>query len=194
MARPREFSKDEALEKAMQEFWAKGYRATSLSDLTRAMGLSKSSFYDAFGSKRALFLSAIDHYNHTVGAAGTAALIAEAGGGRAGIAAVFEHHLADMVDAGERRGCFVNNSAIEMAPSDDQAAALVSAGLANLEEAFHGAVTEGQARGEIASEREPRALARYLASSLNGLVVLAKARPERTALDEVVSLVLETLG
>ncbi len=194
MARPREFSKDEALEKAMQEFWAKGYRATSLNDLTRAMGLSKSSFYDAFGSKRALFLSAIDHYNRTVTAGSTAALIAEAGGGRAGITAVFERHLAEMVDAGERRGCFVNNCAIEMAPNDDQAAALVGAGFADLEEAFHGAVTEGQARGEIAPERDPRALARYLASSLNGLVVLAKARPERTALDEVVSLVLENLG
>ena len=194
MARPREFSKNEALEKAMQVFWAKGYRATSLSDLIHAMGLSKSSFYDAFGSKRALFLSAIDHYNHTVAAGSIAALIAEAGGGRAGIAAVFERYLADMVDAGERRGCFVNNSAIEMAPSDDQAAALVGAGLANLEEAFHGAVTKGQARGEIAPEREPRALARYLASSLNGLLVLAKVRPERTTLDEVVSLVLETLG
>ncbi len=194
MARPREFSKHEALEKAMQVFWAKGYRATSLSDLIHAMGLSKSSFYDTFGSKRALFLSAIDLYNHTIAAGSIAALITAAGGGRAGIAAVFERYLADMVDAGERRGCFVNNSAIEMAPSDDQAAALVGAGLANLEEAFHSAVTEAQARGEIAPEREPRALARYLAANLNGLLVLAKARPERSALDEVVSLVLETLG
>ncbi len=50
MARPREFNAEDVLEKAMQLFWAKGYEATSLSELTAAMGLSKSSLFDTFGS------------------------------------------------------------------------------------------------------------------------------------------------
>ena len=66
MGRPREFNTEEALEKAMKVFWAQGYEAASLHDLTRAMAISKSSFYDTFGSKHDLFISAIKHYNKTV--------------------------------------------------------------------------------------------------------------------------------
>jgi len=66
MARPREFDANDALEQAMQVFWDQGYQSTSLNALTRAMGISKSSFYEAFGSKHELYLSALEHYNATV--------------------------------------------------------------------------------------------------------------------------------
>ena len=66
MARPREFDADVALEQAMQVFWDMGYQSASLSSLTRAMGISKSSFYEAFGSKHELYLSALEYYNATV--------------------------------------------------------------------------------------------------------------------------------
>ncbi|HEX9701827.1 MAG TPA: TetR/AcrR family transcriptional regulator, partial [Rhodospirillales bacterium] len=66
MPRPREFETSEALNQAMQVFWTKGYEATSLADLIGAMNLSKSSFYDTFGSKHEVFLAAIEHYKQTV--------------------------------------------------------------------------------------------------------------------------------
>jgi TetR/AcrR family transcriptional repressor of nem operon len=193
MARPREFNAEDALEKAMQLFWAKGYEATSLADLTSAMGLSKSSLYDTFGCKHELFLSAMDRYNETVAVTHIAGLIDGAKDRRAGIAAVFCCLLDDMLGAGEKRGCFVNNSAVELAPHDAAVAARAAAGLAHVEEAFYRAVRQGQEAGDIARHRDARALARYLAASLNGLIVLAKTSPERAALEEVVGIVLAAL-
>ena len=60
MARPREFDADTALERAMAMFWSKGYEATSLDDLCEVTGLSRSSLYATFGSKRDLLLRSVD--------------------------------------------------------------------------------------------------------------------------------------
>ena len=62
MPRPKEFIPDDAIEKAMQVFWHKGYEATSMEDLLSAMDLNRGSLYDTFGDKRQLFLKVIDRY------------------------------------------------------------------------------------------------------------------------------------
>ncbi len=193
MARPREFNTTEALERAMQRFWAKGYRGTSLDDLTRAMGLSKSSLYETFGSKHELFLSAIDHYSETVAARRPAALMAGAAAPKAGIAAIFDYFIDDLLGQGETCGCFAHNCAVEVALHDTAAATRAAACLAHLEEAFHEALRSAQAAGEIPAQRDARALARYLTSSLHGLMVVAKANPHRAALEDVVGTVLSVL-
>jgi TetR/AcrR family transcriptional repressor of nem operon len=169
MARRREFDTEEALEQALQVFWTKGYEAASLCDLIEAMGISKSSFYDAFGSKHELFLTVLDRYNDKVAGCQAEQLIEAAGSAKAGIAAVFENLIARMVDGGDRRGCFLNNCAVEIAPHDPAAAAKVSVGL-------------GRA-----------ALARYLTGALNGLMVLAKGGRDRLALKEVAGIALAAL-
>jgi len=62
MGRPRSFDIDGALGRALQVFWRKGYEGTSLSDLTRAVGVNRPSLYAAFGDKEALFRKALDRY------------------------------------------------------------------------------------------------------------------------------------
>ena len=63
--RPRAFDRAAALEKAMLLFWRKGYEATSISDLTEAMGIGSPSLYAAFGPKEALYAEALRHYRET---------------------------------------------------------------------------------------------------------------------------------
>ena len=65
MARPREFDRDEALERATGVFWAKGYAPTSTDDLLTAMGIGRQSLYNAFQDKRALYLEALERYQRT---------------------------------------------------------------------------------------------------------------------------------
>ena len=63
MARPRAFEPDAAIDRALDVFWSKGYEATSLDDLCSATGLSRSSFYGTFGSKKNMLLKAVTRYS-----------------------------------------------------------------------------------------------------------------------------------
>ena len=72
--RPRSFDRDAALERAMEVFWRQGYEATSINDLTAAMGINPPSLYAAFGDKERLFLEAVERYRCGHAAAGDAVL------------------------------------------------------------------------------------------------------------------------
>ena len=193
MARPREFNIDHALDQALQVFWSKGYETSSLRDLLGAMGISRSSFYDTFGSKHELFLTVIDRYNSTVAACGLEAMIHDAPSPKAGIHNLFQGIIETMVQTGEKRGCFLNNCAVEVACHDDQAAGRISHGIAKAEETFYCAIRRGQKLGEIGAGKEPRPLARYLTGMLNGLLVMGKAKPDRRTLQDVVRVALAAL-
>jgi TetR/AcrR family transcriptional repressor of nem operon len=193
MARPREFNVDHALDQALQVFWSKGYETASLRDLIGAMGISKSSFYDTFGSKHELFLTVIDRYNSTVAACGLEAMIQESPSPKAGIGNLFQGIIETMTRGGEKRGCFLNNCAVEVACSDPQAADRVASGLARTEETFYCAIRRGQKLGEIGADKEPRALARYLTGMLNGLLVMGKANPDRKTLQDVARVAMTAL-
>ena len=60
--RTRQFDADEALDRALEVFWARGYEGATLPELTKAMGINRPSLYAAFGNKEELFRKALDHY------------------------------------------------------------------------------------------------------------------------------------
>src|SRR5919205_1081784 len=62
VGRPPAFNREQALERALDVFWRKGYEAASISDLTAAMGINPPSLYAAFGNKEELFRKALDRY------------------------------------------------------------------------------------------------------------------------------------
>ncbi len=193
MGRPREFNAEEALEQAMGVFWVKGYEATSLQDLIGAMEISKSSFYETFGSKHELFLAAIEHYmdtrtEHVVN------LLDGEPSGKTAVEKIFRVIMESEMASGEVRGCFLCNCAIEISQRDPAAAEYVTRGMERIEEAFFRAVRRGQESGEIPVERDPRALARFLVSSENGLIVMAKANRGGDVMADVARTVLAALG
>ena len=192
MARPREFDTTEALNEAMQVFWTKGFEATSLNDLIGAMKLSKSSFYDTFGSKHEVFLAAIEHYKKTMTAQVSAVSELDALA-RKLIGSLFERAVERMTEEGGRRGCFLNNCAVEVALHDPAAAKLIGGGFGIMEDTFFALVQRGQTEGEIDTDKDPRALARYLTSSLNGIMVMGKANPDREALSDIARIALTAL-
>ncbi|HSF07501.1 MAG TPA: TetR/AcrR family transcriptional regulator [Methylomirabilota bacterium] len=192
MGRPREFKDDVVLDRAMRVFWTRGYEATSVQHLVTRMGIQRGSLYGAFGDKRGLFVAAIDRYDRVVTAKLLAALEAEASG-KAAIRRFFRLKVELALAPGRPRGCLVTNSATELAAHDRRTASKVGSVLAKIEAGFHRAVVRAQKAGEIDRARSPRALARFLTSSAQGLSVMAKTFPERAVLEDIVKEILAVL-
>jgi TetR/AcrR family transcriptional repressor of nem operon len=192
VARPREFDADAALERAMQAFWAKGYKATSLDDLCAATGLSRSSLYAAFGGKRALLHRSLNRYGEQ-GATRIAAALARPGPVREAVAAFVGDLIDRIVEGPGRRGCFIGNCAAELAHGDRATAVRVRRSLERIEGLFRDALARGQARGEIAASADVGSLARYLVAGIQGLRLVGKARPDRAALESIASVMLQCL-
>jgi TetR/AcrR family transcriptional repressor of nem operon len=190
--RPRTFDETEALERAMQLFWSRGYSATGLSELLSEMGISRQSLYDTFGNKRSLFLRTIEHYRTTQLATGLALLERE-GSPRKNIEAVVAFFEALAGD--ERgRGCFVANALVEVAPHDPELARVLEETLDLLQDGLRAAVERAQEQGEIPAGRSAAALARALTNAMIGMAVTGKLRPGREALRDIQAGTLAMLG
>jgi TetR/AcrR family transcriptional repressor of nem operon len=174
MPRLKEFIPDDALEKAMQVFWHKGYEATSMEDLLEAMDLNRGSLYDTFGDKRQLFLKVMDRYCTTfVGP--KFSLLEQPGPAlptlRRFIDGMIEGGLADP----QRRGCLIANTAMELSPHEKEIADKVSRALQMAEDTFFKVLARAKQQGELKNGKDPRALARFLMTMLQGNVVMIKA-------------------
>ena len=185
MPRPREFDETAALEAAMQCFWQRGYEATSLRDLTASMGLTAPSLYNAFGDKQKLFSRALERYlDHTTrdrlcrleqSLAPKAAL-------HRFFAEIIEHSISDR----QRKGCFLVNSALEVAPHDAACRAVIAAQFAAIEGFFRKCILAGQADESVSTDINAGETARLLLGVLLGIRVLARTKPKRAMLEGVV--------
>lgn len=193
MARPKEFDPDEALDRAMELFWSKGYEATSIQDLVEALGINRSSLYGTFGDKHALYLAAIDRYCEDVVAPAVAELD-QAPSPLAAIRHLFLSLPARATRRRERRGCLLCNAAVERAPFDAAVQAEVMGGLGRLGTALRRALLRARAADEIAPSINSSALADYLLSSYVGLTVIAKAGRKPAQLRRTAELVLAALA
>lgn len=189
MARPREFDPKEALDHGMHLLWRRGYDATSLEELLKTMHLSKSSFYETFGTKHDFLLAALTRYVDVVLGQLTESL--QNGSAIDAISRCF--HAMLPTDGESARGCFVQNCAIELAQRDPQTRDKVRDAWKRLEAGFYRALLRGQQSGELDRQRDPHAVARFLLSSLNGIQVLARAGVSRKHLDQVVQMTLQVL-
>jgi TetR/AcrR family transcriptional repressor of nem operon len=192
MARPREFDANDTLERAMQAFWAKGFKATSIDDLCAATGLSRSSLYAAFGGKRALLHRSLDRYEEH-GVARIAAALARPVPIREAVAGFVNGLIERIVSGSGRTGCFIGNCAAELARQDRATAARVRRSLERIETVFRDALVRAQARGEMAKSADIGAIARFLVAGIQGLRLVGKANPDRAALEDIKAVMLRCL-
>lgn len=191
MARPRQFDQALVLEAAVQCFWDRGYEATSVQDLVRASGVTAASLYNAFGDKQAIFRAALEHYVDT--RLGERMRRCDALPPEQAIRGFFEEVVRASSNDRARKGCMLVNTALELAPHDAELRARVAAVLKRLERFFLRHVEAGQAAGSFTRALPARVLAGHLVGVLMGLRVLARVRPRRAVLDDVVGPALSLL-
>ncbi|WP_322014639.1 TetR/AcrR family transcriptional regulator [Paraburkholderia sp. J12] len=178
MARPREFDEDTVLDAAVYRFWRYGYEATSVRELAQDMGITSASLYNAFGDKRSLFERALAHYVET--SFGDRVSRFELNlSPREAIRAFFEEIIDCSIRDGDRKGCLLVNSALEVAPHDAAFQTLIAGVLVKVEAFFRRCLIAGQRTGEISTAQSADDLARLLLGVHLGLRVLARSRPER---------------
>lgn len=193
MVRLREFDEEKALDAAMQLFWEKGYEATSLSDLTAKMGISRPSLYAAYGDKKELFESALRKYARSH-AAYVRARLQSSSSVKESFRSYFDGVVEEAYEGGKNRGCFCINTMVELAPHEEIFAILTREHQMYLSVLFQETIERGKQTGELDAAADAKALAQALVVSLIGLTVLLKSRPERAFVDNSVTVMLSLLG
>lgn len=192
MARHKEFDRDEALQRAMEVFWSRGYEAASVGELVKHMGINRQSLYDTFGDKHSLYLAALDRYREVEGAK-MYGVLERPGPVKRALRELFDGVIEGALGGGERRGCMVGNAMSELAGRCRETAEKTCGSMAAAEEALYRALLRGKREGEIKGGRDLRAVARFLYGSLQGLILMSKATRDRKALEDVVRVTLSVL-
>ncbi|MGV9414082.1 TetR/AcrR family transcriptional regulator [Nocardia sp. NPDC003693] len=192
MARTKSFDPDEAVARAMEVFWRKGYARTTPQDLLDAIGIGRGSLYNAFAGKRDLFQRALRRYQaqETVRVID---LLDGPGQPRERVHAALTMVLDAACDDTERRGCLAANTAVELGGEDEMVDLLVRRIFDRQHAAFRGAIEEGRRAGEFAGDLDPDAAATFLLATINGMRVLAKADPRSDRLAGLVETAMRAL-
>jgi TetR/AcrR family transcriptional regulator, transcriptional repressor for nem operon len=193
--RPREFDHDDVLRVAFDQFWRKGVRGTSLSDIARDAGMQRGSLYNAFGSKEALFLAAYERYASEY--LGSLQKVLGSGTLRARLTAYFDAAIKNFRSGSPPRGCPTTRGLMELSPVegeglDENARQAFAALVARIIGLVQETLSEGVKRGEFNGDPETAAL--HIVTVTRGLAVLERAFGDecqlRTIAAHTVDLVL----
>lgn len=151
-----------------------------MQDLVDATGVNRASLYGTYGDKRALFFDALHAYDDR-----RKRMISELRARyapRAAIERLFEIHIEDVDENGRNRGCFLTNTALELADHDPSVRSIVESAQRDIEDFFSDMVRQGKADGDFRPDLDPVEAGRGLLASLLGVVVLVRSRPDRALL------------
>lgn len=192
MARLKAFDESRALDAAVDCFWLRGYEATSVRDLTEAMGIGGTSLYNAYRDKRTLFSRSLERYAERSMRERIARLEA-AHRPKEAIAAF----LAEVIDRSlkdpDRKGCLLVNSALDVAPHDAEIGKVVAGYLDEIRAFFRRNIEAARKAGQVPRRLDAEELSGHLLGVLLGIRVLARTGARRKLLEAAVRPALDLL-
>lgn len=179
--RPREFDRDQALDRAVSTFWTCGYDGASLGALTDSMGINRPSLYSTFGNKHELFMDAIDRYATTIGCRPGRSLYSEPD-----IRLAMPAFFAELIDCAASDngpgGCLIANVATEQAAKDPEVRTKVARMMAETDSLIADRLRIAQNAGELSQKLDPQALARVIVAMMQCLATRARVGASRDEL------------
>jgi TetR/AcrR family transcriptional repressor of nem operon len=192
MARTKDFDEDEVLTRAMNLFWSRGYNATSMEDLVSGLGISRSSLYDTYTDKHSLFIKALENYQQ-MGYTKLQETASHPGPAKETIRKLIEMATEGLLAGKQQKGCFMLNAGVEVAPHDREVKNLVHRNDQLMGEMFFQIIQRGKKNGEIKNRRDARALSSFFLNTVKGLQVTAKSGPDKSVLDDIITMAVSTL-
>jgi len=191
--RPPAYDREVALTRAMDLFWDRGYAATSLDDLSRAMDMNRPSIYAAFGDKQALYGQALDHYRARVRAA-IKDVLGEERPLRPALREFYERAI-DMYLSGKiaARGCFIIGTALTEAVANPELRTSLMETLQGLDRVLAARIALGQRRGEVDAAANPEELGKVASAMLYLLAIQARAGATRRSLRATMNAALNSI-
>lgn len=191
MGRHREFDEEEVVEKAMRAFWKNGWRDTTPQRLVEATGLSRSSLYATFGSKRGLFLAALDLYVEEQRSFLTQLL--EDGSLREGFERLYALMVDNMRPGGGGMTCLVASSLLEVPAEDEETVARVARGQARMTEVYEARFQRAIDEGELHGSRTAGELAHFVTTVNNGIQLAARAHASAEQLSGIAKMAVDAV-
>ncbi|WP_243429509.1 TetR/AcrR family transcriptional regulator [Acetobacter sacchari] len=182
--RPQSFDRTQALYAAMRLFWDRGYEGTSFDDLITAMGISPSSFYNAFKSKEALYQEAIEAYAQASGA-WFYDILGEPADTRTTLERLLTFAAAEFTRDDLPAGCMIAVAATQCSPSQARLRELMATQRTQYETAMANRLRLGVNLGDLPATTDIDALAAFYMSLIRGMVVQARDGAARERLLEI---------
>ncbi len=192
MPKTKQFNREKVLEVASSIFHQKGYNGTSIDEILKATGLSRSSLYDSFKDKHSLYLQSLEFYKNreqdfyqTVNEKKLSGLQK--------IEQLFNGVVTHLIEHPEDNGCLMVNAAAEMSKKCEKTAQVVCNNKEDVQELFTLWLTEAINDHSLKLQKEPKNYGPFLFNALCGLKVLSQSGGTKQELNNVVKLTLEAL-
>ena len=189
----KSFDIDEAIDRATEVFWAKGYEASSLSDLLKATGINKGSFYNAFGSKKKLFMLSLLKYEREQHRA-TLQRLSQMNDPVAAITSLFDALITQSLVDKDKKGCLLVNTALDLPNLDNDTRDAIKSGMADIEAFFKSQIELGHQTGTIPKTVDSDVAAVGLVTLVAGLRVLARGVFDQRGLKAIKSQAIEIIS
>lgn len=192
MPKTKQFNREKVLEVASSIFHQRGYNGTSIDEILKATGLSRSSLYDSFKDKHSLYLQSLEFYkNRETSFYDTVDQTKFTGLQK--IEHLFNEVVKHLIEHPEDNGCLMVNAAAEMSKKCEKTAQVVCNNKDEVQDIFTSWLEDAVAKNALKLTNAPSSYSPFLFNALCGLKVLSQSGASKEELNNVVKVTIDAL-